>query len=59
MITITLRVEFCYYEKVANNGPILLDNLPFDIPDSWEWARLKDIVYNHGQKTPNSNFLLY
>ena len=34
----------------------MLDNLPFDIPDSWQWARLKDIVYNHGQKTPNRKF---
>ena len=33
----------CYYEKVGENEPIRLDNLPFDIPDSWCWARLGTI----------------
>ena len=28
----------CYYEKVGKNEPVLLENLPFDIPDSWCWA---------------------
>ena len=46
----------CYYEKVGKNEPVLLENLPFDIPDSWCWARLGDIVGNHGQKVPNKPF---
>ena len=46
----------CYYEKVDKNEPVLLENLPFDIPDSWCWARLGDIVSNHGQKVPNKPF---
>ena len=46
----------CYYEKVGKNEPVLLENLPFDIPDSWCWARLGDIVCNHGQKVPNKPF---
>ena len=33
----------CYYEKVGTNEPARLDNLPFDIPDSWCWARLGTI----------------
>ena len=33
----------CYYEKVGENEPVLLENLPFDIPDSWCWARLGTI----------------
>ena len=28
----------------------------FDIPETWKWLRLNDIVYNHGQKTPDSIF---
>ena len=34
----------CYYEKVGKNEPVLVEDLPFDIPDSWSWARLKDVV---------------
>ena len=34
----------CYYEKVGTNEPIRLDNLPFDIPDSWCWTRLENAV---------------
>ena len=32
----------CYYEKVDKNEPVLLENLPFDIPDGWCWARLEN-----------------
>ena len=32
----------CYYEKIGKNEPVLLENLPFDIPDSWCWARLEN-----------------
>ena len=46
----------CYYEKVGKNELVLIEDLPFDIPDTWSWTRLKDIVYNHGQKTPTSDF---
>ena len=34
----------CYYEKVGTNEPVQLYNLPFDIPDSWCWARLENAV---------------
>ena len=32
------------------------DEIPFDIPDSWYWIRLKDLVYNRGQKKPDTAF---
>jgi type I restriction enzyme S subunit len=28
------------------------DEIPFDIPDSWEWSYFSDIVYYHMGKTP-------
>ena len=35
----------CYYEKIGNSGPVKLEDLPFDIPDSWTWIRLKDLIH--------------
>ena len=33
------------YEKVGKNEPVCIaDEVPFDIPESWEWARLKDLT---------------
>lgn len=33
------------YEKVGKNEPVCIaDEVPFEIPDSWEWARLKNLV---------------
>ncbi len=32
------------------------DEIPFELPKGWVWARLKTIVYNHGQKTPSNKF---
>ena len=34
----------CYYEKIGNNEPIKLEDLPFDIPDNWMWIRIKNIA---------------
>ena len=32
------------------------DEKPFDIPESWEWMRLGEVVFNHGQKKPTEDF---
>ena len=33
------------YEKIGSNEPVsIADEVPFEIPDSWEWIRLKDLV---------------
>ena len=33
------------YEKIGKNEPVCIaDEVPFEIPDSWEWARLKNLV---------------
>ena len=44
------------YEKIGDEVRSLADEVPFDIPDSWEWVRLGSIVYNHGQITPSTDF---
>ena len=45
------------YEKVGKNEPVCIaDEVPFEIPESWEWARLGTVVFNHGQKHPVSLF---
>ena len=44
------------YEKIGDEMRSLADEVPFDIPDSWEWVRLGSIVYNRGQITPNTDF---
>ena len=33
------------YEKIGKNEPVCIaDEVPFEIPDSWEWVRLKNLV---------------
>lgn len=34
-----------FYERIGKNEPVCIDEeLPFEIPETWEWARLKDIA---------------
>lgn len=45
------------YEKVGTQEPVCIaDEVPFEIPETWEWARLGKIVYNRGQITPSTLF---
>ena len=45
------------YEKVGKNEPVCIaDEVPFEIPASWEWVRLSKIVYNRGQMEPANDF---
>ena len=43
-------------KKVKPLPPIKDDEKPFPIPNGWEWVRLGEIVTNHGQKIPSSEF---
>lgn len=45
--------------KIKKEKPlpeITEDEKPFEIPRSWMWIRLRDIVYNHGQIIPSETF---
>ena len=35
---------FCYYEKVGSATKNITDEIPFDIPDSWIWCRLNQLI---------------
>ena len=37
------------YEKIGNETRCIADEVPFEIPDSWEWVKLGDLVtYQNG-----------
>ena len=38
------------YEKIGEEVRSLADEVPFDIPDSWEWVRFGNIVANYDSK---------
>lgn len=46
--------------KIAKKGKsykaIEDEEIPFDIPETWRWQRLTDIVYSVGQKVPDKTF---
>lgn len=45
--------------KIKKEKPlaeITEEEIPFEIPDNWRWARLRSIVYSRGQKTPDKKF---
>ena len=40
------------YEKIGKNEPVCIaDEVPFEIPESWEWVRLKQIAISELGKT--------
>ena len=48
------------YEKVGNNEPVCIaDEIPFEIPDSWEWARPTTLGKIVGGGTPKTNITEY
>jgi len=50
-----------YEKRVDARGresePVCIeDEIPFEIPESWEWRRLGSLVLNRGQKRPEARF---
>ncbi len=44
------------YEKVGKNEPVsIADEIPFEIPDSWEWVRLNQIFDVEMGQSPKGN----
>ena len=50
----TLPYAFC--EQIGKEIRDISDEIPFEIPESWEWVRLGSIVYSRGQMKPTSDF---
>ncbi len=44
----------CYYEKVGSATKNINDEIPFDIPDSWRWARVDTLFQHNTGKALNS-----
>ena len=44
------------YEKVGKNEPVCIaDDVPFDIPDSWEWAKISDVFQIEMGQSPKGD----
>ena len=44
------------YEKVSKNEPVCIaDEVPFEIPESWEWVRLGELFQHNTGKALNSS----
>ena len=55
-ILYSVRVFFSYYEKIGSEIKDITDEIPFEIPSNWTWARLSNIseeVFAGGDKPKN------
>ena len=53
MYVFQINTDNLPYEKVGKNEPVCIaDEVPFDIPDSWEWVRFCNVVNYSMGKTP-------
>lgn len=34
----------CYYEQLNGKTVDITDEVPFDLPDTWEWCRVKNVI---------------
>ena len=44
------------YEKIGKNEPVCIaDEVPFDIPESWEWCRIGELFFLQAGKNISSS----
>lgn len=54
------KAELIKEKKIKKSKPLLEitdDEKPFDIPESWEWVRIGDILKPEAHKKPDKNFV--
>ncbi|HGK1660641.1 TPA: EcoAI/FtnUII family type I restriction enzme subunit R, partial [Streptococcus pneumoniae] len=55
VMRVNLDVDVKHYGKFADGSTQEID-VPYDIPDTWEWVRIKSIYWNFGQNKPEKSF---
>ena len=45
-----------HFEDKSREDICIDEEIPFELPNGWEWCRLGDTTYNHGQKKPDKEF---
>jgi len=45
----------CYYEKVSSEVKNISEEIPFDIPENWEWIRIGTLFQHNTGKALNSS----
>ena len=53
--SIIFRRDNSHYEKRGFEEVCIDDEIPFEIPDSWMWARLKSLGYTQTGNTPSTS----
>ena len=49
-----------HYEKFSDGSVVCIeDEIPFEIPDSWAWARGKEIFKGLSSTKPSNDFFKY
>lgn len=55
--SVIFRRDGSHYERLDDGSERRIDDeVPFEIPEGWEWCRLGEVVYNRGQMKPTSDF---
>lgn len=45
----------CYYEKIKESVKEISDEIPFDVPESWQWIRIDNLFQHNTGKALNSS----
>ena len=53
--SVIFRRDNSHYEKRGSEEVCIDDEIPFEIPDSWMWARLKSLGYTQTGNTPSTS----